>query len=86
MKIFDILGPIMIGPSSSHTAGACRIARMARVIAGKGFNKVEFNLHGSFSETYIGHGTDKALLAGVLGFAPDDERIRNAYQYIKKHQ
>lgn len=86
MKIFDILGPIMIGPSSSHTAGACRIAKMARVIVSKDFSKVIFNLHGSFAETYLGHGTDKALLAGVMGFAPDDERIRDAYKIAEENK
>lgn len=85
MKIFDILGPIMIGPSSSHTAGACRIAKMASVIAGAGFNEVIFELHGSFAETYQGHGTDKALLAGVMGCNPDDERIRNSYNIADKN-
>lgn len=79
MKIFDILGPVMIGPSSSHTAGACRIGKMAKTISGQKFNKVTFYLHGSFGETYKGHGTDRALLAGVLGCAPDDERIREAF-------
>lgn len=83
MKIFDILGPIMIGPSSSHTAGACRIAKMARVIAQPNFSKVVFNLSGSFAETYLGHGTDKALLAGIMGFYPADERIREAYKIAK---
>ena len=84
MKIFDILGPIMIGPSSSHTAGACRIGNMARGIAGKGFTKVTFELHGSFAETYKGHGTDRALLAGILGFEPDDERLRDSFKYAKE--
>lgn len=79
-KVFDIIGPIMIGPSSSHTAGACRIAKTARNIVKEGFNEVEFVLHGSFAETYIGHGTDRALLAGVLGFDPDDVRLRESYR------
>lgn len=79
-KVFDIIGPIMIGPSSSHTAGACRIARVARNISGKGFTEVEFVLHGSFAETYKGHGTDRALLAGAMGFHPDDKRLRNAFE------
>ncbi|MDU5971213.1 MAG: serine dehydratase beta chain, partial [Finegoldia magna] len=56
-NIFDILGPVMIGPSSSHTAGACRIAKTALMIAGNKFKKVEFDLHGSFAKTYKGHGT-----------------------------
>lgn len=79
MKIFDILGPIMIGPSSSHTAGACRIGKLARTISGVGYTHVKFELHGSFAETHKGHGTDKALLAGVLGCEPDDENIRNSF-------
>ena len=60
----EILGPIMIGPSSSHTAGACRLGKIARNIVGANFNAVTFLLHGSFAKTYHGHGTDKALLAG----------------------
>ena len=78
-RVFDIIGPVMIGPSSSHTAGACRIARTARNISDQGFTEVEFQLHGSFAETYKGHGTDKALLAGALGFDTDDTRIRNSF-------
>lgn len=76
---FDILGPIMIGPSSSHTAGAVRIANAARRIANGEFHKVTFFLHGSFAKTYKGHGTDRALLAGIMGFGPDDERIRYSF-------
>ncbi len=74
----------MIGPSSSHTAGAVKIGNIAASIAGKGFDHVIFHLHGSFSETYRGHGTDKALTAGVLGFPPSDERIRDAFFYAEK--
>ena len=76
--VFDIVGPVMIGPSSSHTAGAVRLGLMARKILGEPAVKAEINLHGSFAQTYRGHGTDKALIAGILGFAPDDERIREA--------
>lgn len=83
-RVFDIIGPVMIGPSSSHTAGACRIAKTARNIADPGFTEVEFLLHGSFAETYKGHGTDKALLAGALGFDTDDVRIRNSFEIAKK--
>jgi L-serine dehydratase len=75
---FDILGPIMIGPSSSHTAGAARLGKIASIIAGKGIKKVEFLLHGSFAKTYKGHGTDRALAAGILGMDPWDERLRDA--------
>jgi len=77
-SVFDILGPIMIGPSSSHTAGAARLGKVAQCIAGKEFEKVIFLLHGSFAKTYKGHGTDRALVAGILGMEPHDERLRNA--------
>ncbi len=76
---FDILGPIMIGPSSSHTAGAARLGKVARNIANHGFESVIFHLHGSFAKTYRGHGTDKALLAGVLGMEPWDERLKVSF-------
>src|SRR5690625_763693 len=76
---FDILGPVMVGPSSSHTAGAARLGKIAKEIADKGFYEVEFVLHGSFSMTYKGHGTDKALVAGILGMEPDDENIKNSF-------
>ena len=76
--IFDILGPIMIGPSSSHTAGAARLGKIARSIAGDDIAEVTFLLHGSFAKTYKGHGTDRALVAGILGMEPSDERLRNS--------
>lgn len=82
--VFDILGPIMIGPSSSHTAGACRIARNATSIVEPEFKSVVFELHGSFAKTYQGHGTDRALLAGVLGYRPDDIKIRDAFEIAEK--
>ena len=66
------------GPSSSHTAGAVRLGLMARKVLGEPAVRADINLHGSFAQTYRGHGTDKALIAGILGFAPDDERIREA--------
>jgi len=75
---FDIIGPIMIGPSSSHTAGAARLGLAANRVAGRKIVKVRFLLHGSFAKTYKGHGTDKALLAGVLGFSERDEELRDA--------
>ncbi len=78
--IFDVIGPIIIGPSSSHTAGANRIGNMARAIFGRKLSKVEFYLHGSFYKTRKGHGTDKAMLAGVMGIYRDDERIRDAFE------
>jgi len=78
MNVFDIVGPVMIGPSSSHTAGAVRIGYVAGLLLGKPAVKAEIHLHGSFAKTYKGHGTDKALIAGILGMMPDDERIRNS--------
>lgn len=82
--IFDVIGPVMIGPSSSHTAGANRIGNMARAIFGKKVFKVEFYLHGSFYKTRKGHGTDRALLAGVMKIGHDDVRIRDAYSIAKE--
>ena len=76
--VFDIVGPIMIGPSSSHTAGAVRLGLMARNVLGEEQRRVDIGLAGSFAETYHGHGTDKAIMAGILGFRQDDERIRDA--------
>ena len=75
MNVFDILGPVMVGPSSSHTAGAVRIGRMARTLLGEEPVRAEIGLYGSFAETGRGHGTDRALAAGLLGMAPDDLRI-----------
>lgn len=77
-NIFDVLGPIMIGPSSSHTAGAVRLGNMARKILGSEPKKARISLHGSFAETGKGHGTNFALTAGLLGMKPDDERIPQA--------
>src|SRR6056297_211808 len=82
--IFDILGPVMIGPSSSHTAGAARIGKVARYIAGSKIKSVRFHLYGSFSKTYKGHGTDKALVAGVLGMEPSDERLADSLGIAKE--
>lgn len=78
MNVFDIVGPVMIGPSSSHTAGAVRIGYVAGHLLGRPAVKAEIRLHGSFAKTYRGHGTDKALIAGILGMLPDDERIRTS--------
>lgn len=82
--IFDIIGPIMIGPSSSHTAGAARLGKMAHCIFRGVPSCVELTLYGSFAKTYKGHGTDKALLAGLLGFQEDDARIRVADELAKR--
>lgn len=83
-SIFDVIGPIMIGPSSSHTAGAVRLGRMASCIFQGTPETIEMVLYGSFAKTYRGHGTDKALLAGLLGLAEDDERIRSAKALAKE--
>ena len=76
MNLFDILGPVMVGPSSSHTAGAVRIGYISGKLLQDHVVKAEILLHGSFATTGIGHGTDKALIAGLLGMRPDDIRIR----------
>lgn len=84
-SVFDIIGPAMIGPSSSHTAGAARLAKVARIIAGDNIKSVEFLLHGSFAKTYKGHGTDRALVAGILGMDPWDERLKDSLQIAKEN-
>lgn len=84
ISVFDVLGPNMIGPSSSHTAGACSIGLMARRMLGEPVRQVQFTLYGSFSKTYKGHGTDRALLGGIMGFATDDPRIPDAYSLAEK--
>ena len=83
-SIFDVLGPIMIGPSSSHTAGAARLGKIARYIANKDVKSVKFYLHGSFAETYKGHGTNRALTAGILGMEPHDENLRFSLVIAKR--
>lgn len=77
-SVFDIVGPVMIGPSSSHTAGAVRLGNLARAIFGEQPTRARILLHGSFASTGRGHGTDLALVAGLLALAPDDPRIRHA--------
>ncbi|MBE5950897.1 MAG: L-serine ammonia-lyase, iron-sulfur-dependent, subunit beta [Lachnospiraceae bacterium] len=84
ISIFEAVGPIMVGPSSSHTAGAARLGRMAAKLVEGPFTHVDFGLHGSFAKTYQGHGTDLALVAGVLGFRQDDERLRDAFSLAKE--
>jgi L-serine dehydratase len=79
-SVFDIIGPVMIGPSSSHTAGAVRIGRIVRTIFGDQPTQVEFHLYESFAKTYQGHGTDVALVAGVLGMDTDDADIPSALE------
>ena len=83
MGTFDILGPNMIGPSSSHTAGALRIAFVAGRMVERAVS-VKFVLYGSFARTYHGHGTDRALVGGILGYHPDDERIRDSFEHAKE--
>ena len=78
MNVFDIIGPVMIGPSSSHTAGAVRLGRVAWKILEEKAVRADIRLSGSFAQTYRGHGTDKALIAGIMGMHSDDERIRRS--------
>jgi len=82
--VFDILGPIMVGPSSSHTAGAARLGKVARAVAGGDIEEVRFLLHGSFAKTYKGHGTDRALVAGILGMEPSDLKLRDSLNIAKE--
>ena len=80
ISIFDVIGPNMVGPSSSHTAGACVIAFLAHKMIAPPLVRVSFTLYGSFAQTYRGHGTDRALLGGIMGFGTDDLRIRDSFQ------
>ena len=84
MDLFDIVGPIMVGPSSSHTAGAARIGLIARQLFGRQPKRAKVYLHGSFAATGKGHGTDKALIAGLLGMLPDDMRIPHSFDIAKE--
>ena len=79
MNLFDIVGPVMVGPSSSHTAGAVRIGYISRRLLGEPVKKAQILLHGSFLATGKGHGTDRAIIAGLLGMKPDDLRIPNSF-------
>ena len=83
-SIFDMIGPVMIGPSSSHTAGVVRIGNIARKLLGQTPEAAEIIFYNSFARTFEGHGSDRAILAGLLGMAPDDERIRNAADFAKE--
>jgi L-serine dehydratase len=78
VSLLDIIGPVMVGPSSSHTAGACRLGLLARCLVGGTPERARVELHGSFARTGEGHGTDKAIVGGLMGFRPDDERLRDA--------
>ena len=84
MDLFDIIGPVMIGPSSSHPAGAARIGLAARMILGEDVVRADVGFHGSFEKTYHGHGTDRAIASGLLGYAVDDPRMRNALEMAEK--
>ena len=82
--IFDVIGPVMVGPSSSHTSGAASIAWMARQIFTGIPVKAVFTLYGSFADTCQGHGTDRALVGGLLGYRPDHIRIRNSFDHARE--
>jgi len=84
LSIFDIAGPVMVGPSSSHTAGACKIGQFARALFHKTPKKVTFYLHGSFGEVYKGHATDLALLSGVMKFQTSDPRMKDSFEIAKE--
>ncbi len=84
VSLLDIIGPVMVGPSSSHTAGACRLGLIGRGLVSGTPQSALLELHGSFARTGEGHGTDKALVAGLLGFRPDDERIRTALKIAEQ--
>jgi L-serine dehydratase len=84
VSILDIIGPIMVGPSSSHTAGACRIGLLTRALVGGTPERALIELHGSFARTGEGHGTDKAIVGGLLGFRPDDSRLREALDIMER--
>ncbi|HEU0016369.1 MAG TPA: L-serine ammonia-lyase, iron-sulfur-dependent subunit beta [Longimicrobium sp.] len=84
VSLFDILGPTMVGPSSSHTAGACRLGLIARAVAGGTPGEVRIQLHGSFAATGEGHGTHRAIVGGLIGLQPDDLRLRDAYEAAKE--
>lgn len=86
LSVFDIVGPSMIGPSSSHTAGAVRMGLLARRIYGRKPAWVKFTLYNSFAKTGKGHGTDKALIAGILGYNVNDPRIKNSYEYAREEK
>ena len=84
MNIFDIMGPIMVGPSSSHTAGAVRIGLITKTLVGGNVKKADIGLYGSFAATGKGHGTDRAIIAGLLGMQPDDMRIPMSFDVAEK--
>ncbi len=83
MNVFEMIGPVMIGPSSSHTAGAARLGKVARIIFAKKPVYAHIGMYGSFANTGKGHGTDKAIIAGILGMEPDDPRLKEVFHYSK---
>lgn len=83
-SVFDIIGPVMIGPSSSHTAGAARIGRVARSLFRREPRRIVVSFYGSFAETYKGHGTDVAIIGGLLDFDTFDERIKQRFKLRKR--
>ena len=84
MNIMDIIGPVMVGPSSSHTAGAVKIGQISRKLLAEPVRQAEIYFHGSFLATGKGHGTDRALIAGLLGLAVDDENIPDSFALAEK--
>src|SRR3954452_5501067 len=84
VSLLDIIGPVMVGPSSSRRAGACRIGLLARGLVGGTPERAAVELHGSFARTGEGHGTDKAIVGGLMGFRPDDERLRDALNIAER--
>ena len=85
MNLFDIVGPVMVGPSSSHTAGAAKIGNVCNKLMAEEIDSVEIYLHGSFASTGKGHGTDKALVAGLIGLDVDDIRIPESFELAKDY-
>src|ERR1700716_630726 len=84
VSLLDIIGPVMVGPSSSHTAGACRIGVLARCLVGGTPQRARMELHGSFARPRERHGNDKAMVGGLMGFRPDDERLRTALEIAER--
>lgn len=84
-SVFDMIGPVMIGPSSSHTAGVVRIARAAIRVLGAAAEEATITFYNSFARTYEGHGSDRAIVAGLLDFKTDDKRIKEAFDFAKEH-
>ena len=84
MDLFDLIGPVMIGPSSSHTAGAARIGATARMLLGQDVAKADIGFHGSFAKTYHGHGTDRAIVGGLMGMSVDDPKLKSSLELAKE--